>query len=115
MARAGFFYTPNDDSEDMVHCPYCQIGLDGWEPKDDPWYIYSTQVTLTIQGRAQAKDTRLPILRRFRWFRPTFRRILTCHSSHCTYPRYKKTRRRNRDCHAKEATEEQAKINPTKC
>ena len=40
MARAGFFYTPNDDSEDMVNCPYCLIGLDGWEPKDDPWYCH---------------------------------------------------------------------------
>jgi len=39
MARAGFYYTPTDDSEDMVNCPYCLIGLDGWEPKDDPLYI----------------------------------------------------------------------------
>ena len=38
MARAGFYYTPTDDSEDMVNCPYCLIGLDGWEPKDDPLY-----------------------------------------------------------------------------
>ena len=38
MAKAGFYYTPTDDSEDMVNCPYCLIGLDGWEPKDDPLY-----------------------------------------------------------------------------
>jgi Inhibitor of Apoptosis domain len=38
MALAGFYYTPTDDSEDMVNCPYCLIGLDGWEPKDDPMY-----------------------------------------------------------------------------
>ncbi|KAF9113469.1 hypothetical protein BGX27_001533 [Mortierella sp. AM989] len=36
MASAGFFYAPTDDSIDNVQCPYCCLGLDGWEAKDDP-------------------------------------------------------------------------------
>ncbi|KAF9902182.1 hypothetical protein BX616_002019 [Lobosporangium transversale] len=36
MANAGFFYAPTDDSNDNVQCPYCHLGLDGWEAKDDP-------------------------------------------------------------------------------
>ena len=48
MAKAGFYYTPTDDSEDMVNCPYCLIGLDGWEPKDDPLYVKHTRSRLTM-------------------------------------------------------------------
>ncbi|KTW31752.1 uncharacterized protein T551_01013 [Pneumocystis jirovecii RU7] len=36
MSRAGFYYNPTPDSNDMVSCIYCGLGLDGWEPKDDP-------------------------------------------------------------------------------
>ncbi|KAF9168733.1 hypothetical protein BGX20_011235 [Mortierella sp. AD010] len=36
MANAGFFYAPTDDSDDNVQCPYCWLGLDGWEANDDP-------------------------------------------------------------------------------
>lgn len=36
MARAGFFYSPNQTGEDYGLCPYCNLGLDGWEPNDDP-------------------------------------------------------------------------------
>ncbi|KAF9432141.1 hypothetical protein BGZ76_011205 [Entomortierella beljakovae] len=36
MANAGFYYTPSDNSEDNVQCPYCGLGLDGWEAEDDP-------------------------------------------------------------------------------
>ena len=36
MAKAGFHYTPTPESDDMVTCVYCGLGLDGWEPKDDP-------------------------------------------------------------------------------
>lgn len=41
MSRAGFYYNPTPDSNDMVSCIYCGLGLDGWEPKDDPmYYVY---------------------------------------------------------------------------
>jgi hypothetical protein len=47
MAKAGFFYTPSD-KDDQVTCPFCLLGLDGWEPKDDPMYesLASNQLTL---------------------------------------------------------------------
>jgi hypothetical protein len=37
LARAGFVFMPEKDSEDLVKCPYCQNALDGWEATDDPW------------------------------------------------------------------------------
>ncbi|KAG5439519.1 hypothetical protein PCANB_002094 [Pneumocystis canis] len=36
MSQAGFYYNPTPDSNDMVSCIHCGLGLDGWEPKDDP-------------------------------------------------------------------------------
>ncbi|KAJ3050585.1 hypothetical protein HK097_008411, partial [Rhizophlyctis rosea] len=36
VAAAGFIYSPTDDSEDNVACPYCELALDGWEATDDP-------------------------------------------------------------------------------
>lgn len=36
LAEAGFYYAPSASSEDMVHCAFCDLGLDGWEQKDEP-------------------------------------------------------------------------------
>lgn len=36
MAKAGFYYFPNFVGEDFGLCPYCGLGLDGWEPTDEP-------------------------------------------------------------------------------
>lgn len=36
MAKAGFYYFPNFLGEDFGLCPYCNLGLDGWEPTDEP-------------------------------------------------------------------------------
>ncbi|CAJ2514005.1 Uu.00g021240.m01.CDS01 [Anthostomella pinea] len=36
LADAGWKYTPTIDSDDMATCTYCQLALDGWEPKDNP-------------------------------------------------------------------------------
>ncbi|CCG81736.1 putative Chromosome segregation protein BIR1 [Taphrina deformans PYCC 5710] len=36
MAKAGFHFAPSLESADAVECIYCNLGLDGWEPKDDP-------------------------------------------------------------------------------
>jgi hypothetical protein len=36
MAKAGFYFAPTYASEDNVTCMYCEVGLEGWEPKDDP-------------------------------------------------------------------------------
>ncbi|KAL8831215.1 MAG: hypothetical protein Q9191_000996 [Dirinaria sp. TL-2023a] len=36
MVDAGWFYCPTNESEDFVRCAYCNLCLDGWEPKDNP-------------------------------------------------------------------------------
>ncbi|EJT99305.1 BIR-domain-containing protein [Dacryopinax primogenitus] len=36
MAHAGFHYTPDARAVDLVTCVYCNVELDGWQPKDDP-------------------------------------------------------------------------------
>ncbi|ORY64835.1 uncharacterized protein BCR38DRAFT_408599 [Pseudomassariella vexata] len=38
MVDAGWKHTPTIDSEDMATCTYCQLALDGWEPKDQPMH-----------------------------------------------------------------------------
>lgn len=38
MVAAGWCYAPLPEADDCVHCFYCGVSLDGWEPKDDPWY-----------------------------------------------------------------------------
>lgn len=37
MAKAGFYYWPSQAGEDYGMCAYCGLGLDGWEPNDDPF------------------------------------------------------------------------------
>lgn len=37
MVDAGWTYSPTPDADDSVYCFYCQMALDGWEPKDDPY------------------------------------------------------------------------------
>ncbi|KAK4991540.1 hypothetical protein LTR50_001734 [Elasticomyces elasticus] len=36
MVEAGWCYDPAPEVEDGVTCFYCQLSLDGWEPKDNP-------------------------------------------------------------------------------
>lgn len=36
MIDAGWHYCPTPESDDFVACAYCQLALDGWEPKDKP-------------------------------------------------------------------------------
>ncbi|CAD6588974.1 MAG: hypothetical protein ASARMPRED_003850 [Alectoria sarmentosa] len=36
MIEAGWYYCPTLESEDFVKCSYCNLSLDGWEPKDNP-------------------------------------------------------------------------------
>jgi hypothetical protein len=36
LAKAGFFYHPNQTSPDNTVCFLCQKSLDGWEKGDDP-------------------------------------------------------------------------------
>lgn len=38
LVEAGWKYTPTSESDDMATCTYCQLALDGWEPKDNPMY-----------------------------------------------------------------------------
>ncbi|KAK1768225.1 hypothetical protein QBC33DRAFT_619082 [Phialemonium atrogriseum] len=36
LVEAGWRYTPTLESDDMTTCPYCHLGLDGWESGDKP-------------------------------------------------------------------------------
>ncbi|RKP38545.1 hypothetical protein BJ085DRAFT_2986, partial [Dimargaris cristalligena] len=36
MAKAGYYYSPSSESDDAASCPYCNLSMDFWEPKDDP-------------------------------------------------------------------------------
>jgi hypothetical protein len=36
MAAAGWHFAPTAEFEDFVSCAYCNLSLDGWEPKDSP-------------------------------------------------------------------------------
>ncbi|KAF2773259.1 BIR-domain-containing protein [Teratosphaeria nubilosa] len=37
MVEAGWTMDPSSDTEDGVTCMYCNLSLDGWEPKDEPF------------------------------------------------------------------------------
>ncbi|GAB1742256.1 hypothetical protein NU219Hw_g7811t1 [Hortaea werneckii] len=37
MVESGWTFDPSPDTEDGVTCFYCNLSLDGWEPKDDPF------------------------------------------------------------------------------
>ncbi|KAF3397846.1 Protein bir1 [Penicillium rolfsii] len=37
MVKAGWYFCPNEESDDLASCAYCKLSLDGWEPKDDPF------------------------------------------------------------------------------
>ncbi|GKZ16815.1 hypothetical protein AbraIFM66951_006304 [Aspergillus brasiliensis] len=37
MVEGGWYFCPNEESNDLATCPYCKLSLDGWEPKDDPF------------------------------------------------------------------------------
>jgi hypothetical protein len=36
LAESGWFFDPEVDAEDAVSCPYCNLSIGNWEPKDDP-------------------------------------------------------------------------------
>lgn len=36
MVEAGWCYDPSPEFDDGVTCFYCNLSLDGWEPKDNP-------------------------------------------------------------------------------
>lgn len=40
LVEAGWYYQPTPETDDWVTCAYCELGLDGWEPSDDPTYSH---------------------------------------------------------------------------
>ncbi|ORX33948.1 hypothetical protein BD324DRAFT_637770 [Kockovaella imperatae] len=40
LAKAGFVFSPASDAEDLVVCPLCEYGVEGWEATDDPTAIH---------------------------------------------------------------------------
>lgn len=39
MAKAGFFFLPDEADSDSVRCPFCLKNLTGWEENDDPMLV----------------------------------------------------------------------------
>ena len=37
MVEAGWHFAPTTECEDYTSCVYCNLSLDGWEPKDNPF------------------------------------------------------------------------------
>ncbi|CAE6430456.1 unnamed protein product [Rhizoctonia solani] len=65
MAKAGFIYTPTQESDDLASCFYCNLGLDGWESTDDPHHehqrrrpqcaFFSARVSISDEPESQPK------------------------------------------------------------
>ncbi|CAE6463099.1 unnamed protein product [Rhizoctonia solani] len=65
MAKAGFIYTPTQESDDLASCFYCNLGLDGWESTDDPHHehqrrrpqcaFFSARVSTADEPESQPK------------------------------------------------------------
>ncbi|GBB90934.1 hypothetical protein RclHR1_01800019 [Rhizophagus clarus] len=45
MAKAGFYFNPSYEAEDHVTCMYCNVKLEGWEPKDDPTHEHHKRIS----------------------------------------------------------------------
>jgi hypothetical protein len=43
MAKAGFVHCQDENEPDVVKCFICYKTLDGWEPDDDPWWVFNTE------------------------------------------------------------------------
>ncbi|KAI9793965.1 MAG: hypothetical protein M1833_000483 [Piccolia ochrophora] len=41
LVDAGWYFCPTPESEDLTSCAYCDLSLDGWEPKDKPLWVIS--------------------------------------------------------------------------
>lgn len=40
MVEGGWYFCPTEESNDLASCVYCKLSLDGWEPKDDPLWVF---------------------------------------------------------------------------
>ncbi|RMJ25068.1 Chromosome segregation protein BIR1 [Aspergillus sp. HF37] len=61
MVAGGWYFCPTEDSNDQASCPYCNLSLDGWEPKDDPFdehYRRSSDCSFFVFAQASGKKTR---------------------------------------------------------
>ncbi|EFQ98560.1 hypothetical protein MGYG_01587 [Nannizzia gypsea CBS 118893] len=69
MVEAGWYFCPNEESDDLVSCPYCKLSLDGWEPKDHPFdehYRRSSDCSFfefAKQPKKSSKSTRAKTVR----------------------------------------------------
>ncbi|RAL05351.1 uncharacterized protein BO80DRAFT_345516 [Aspergillus ibericus CBS 121593] len=58
MVEGGWYFCPNEESDDLATCPYCKLSLDGWEPKDDPFdehYRRSSDCSFFVFARPPGK------------------------------------------------------------
>lgn len=61
MAKAGFVFTPTAEAPDLATCVYCELGLDGWEPDDDPLSVpVLSLASLSPWSQALTRSPRRP-------------------------------------------------------
>lgn len=48
LVEAGWCFDPSQEAEDGTTCFYCNLSLDGWEPKDNPMYAQCASYNHTI-------------------------------------------------------------------
>ncbi|KAJ5578404.1 uncharacterized protein N7459_007368 [Penicillium hispanicum] len=61
MVEGGWYFCPNEESNDLASCAYCKLSLDGWEPKDDPFdehYRRSSDCSFFVFAQAPAKKSK---------------------------------------------------------
>lgn len=61
MVTGGWYFCPNEESNDLASCAYCKLSLDGWEPKDDPYeehYRRSSDCSFFVFAQNPNKKTK---------------------------------------------------------
>ncbi|KAL2006723.1 hypothetical protein VTN00DRAFT_9391 [Thermoascus crustaceus] len=63
MVEGGWYFCPTEESADLASCAYCKLSLDGWEPKDDPYYEHyrrSSDCSFFVFAQPPGKKTKAP-------------------------------------------------------
>ncbi|KAL2003147.1 hypothetical protein VTN02DRAFT_4842 [Thermoascus thermophilus] len=61
MVEGGWYFCPTEESTDLASCAYCKLSLDGWEPKDDPYYEHyrrSSDCSFFVFAQPPGKKTK---------------------------------------------------------
>lgn len=61
MVEGGWYFCPSEEGDDLATCAYCNLSLDGWEPKDVPYdehYRRSPNCAFFAFARSRGKKTK---------------------------------------------------------